>query len=98
MKERDHLNSTPQSNYVVIYMSSIATVGATVIIAIALWRQKDWIKKRLNSQNPRFPRLQGKSNADKEFKEVAFCRKSENVYDDINERYMLKDFEKMDFI
>ncbi|XP_071124928.1 uncharacterized protein [Mytilus edulis] len=98
MKERDPTNSTPQSNYVVIYMSSIATVGATVIIAIALWRQKDWIKKRLNSRNLRFPRLQGKSNADKEFKEVVFFRKSENVYEDINERYMLKDFEKMDFI
>ncbi|XP_052076740.1 uncharacterized protein LOC127714726 [Mytilus californianus] len=98
IKERDSSKSTSSSNYVVLYMSSIATIGSTVIIAIALWRQKDWIKKRLNGRTLRFPRLQEKSSAEEKLKEVAFFRKSENVYDDINERYMLKDFEKLDFI
>ncbi|CAC5358303.1 unnamed protein product [Mytilus coruscus] len=86
-------------NSVVAYMSCIATIGSTVIIAIALWRHKDWIKKKLNDQTLRFPRLQRKSYAVnvKEEKVATSTRKSENVYDDIDEKSMIKDFEKLEF-
>ncbi|XP_052076741.1 uncharacterized protein LOC127714727 [Mytilus californianus] len=87
-------DGSSQSNSVVVYMSCIATIGSTVIIIIALWRNQDWIKKRLNDRKLKFPRLQKGSFTinGRNQKDEPTTRKSEHVYDDINEKYMIKDF------
>lgn len=86
------------SNAVVAYMSIIATIGAVVVIGIAAWRNKEFLLKKLKKQKIRFPRFQRSidDESGKEKSEKTTTRKSENLYDDINEKYMIKDFKVVD--
>lgn len=86
------------SNAVVAYMSIIASIGAIVVIGIAAWRNKEIIQKKLKKQKIRFPRLQRNTDdvSGKEKSKKTTSRKSENLYDDINEKYMIKDFKAFD--
>ncbi|XP_071123775.1 uncharacterized protein [Mytilus edulis] len=87
-------DGSSQSNSVVVYMSCIATIGSTVVIIIALYRNQDWIKKRLNDRKLKFPRLQKGTVtiSGKKQKDEPTARKSEHIYDDINEKNMIKNF------
>ncbi|VDI75111.1 Hypothetical predicted protein, partial [Mytilus galloprovincialis] len=86
------------SNAVVAYMSIIATIGAVVVISIAAWRNKEFLLKKLKKQKIRFPRLQRSTDDEsrKDKSEKTLTRKSENLYDDIDEKYMIKDFKVFD--
>lgn len=94
----DTASETGSSNAVVAYMSIIATFGAVVFIGIAAWRNKEFLQKKLKKQKMRFPRLQRSTDdvSGKEKSEKTTTRKSENLYDDINEKYMIKDFKVFD--
>lgn len=91
-------SETGTSNAVVAYMSIIATVGAVVVICIAAWRHKEFILKKLNTQTIIFPRLQRNTFGvtEKEKSVETNVRKSEHLYEDINEKNMLKDFKFID--
>ncbi|XP_076071694.1 uncharacterized protein LOC143043128 [Mytilus galloprovincialis] len=91
-------SETGSSNAVVAYMSIIATIGAVVVIGIAAWRNKEFLLRKLKKQKIRFPRLQRSTDDEsgKEKSEKTTTRKSENLYDDINEKYMIKDFKVVD--
>lgn len=81
------------TNTVVAYMSTVASIGGVVVIVIAVWRHKAFIWKKVRKQKIKFARLQKATSVafENEKKVEQKIRKSENLYDDIDEKDMVKD-------
>ena len=86
MKNRECSSRYPD---VIIYMSCISAIGLTIAFGIAACRKREWLAGRIRVWKgglPTFPRLDVPAIMEKMKTSV---RKSENFYDDINEKDMI---------
>lgn len=78
-------------------MSCIAAIGLTIAFGIALFKNREWMASKANSLRGRYPKLR-RLERNVMFEKIHFdVRKSENVYEDINEKYMICDFDDHKF-
>ncbi|VDI22319.1 Hypothetical predicted protein [Mytilus galloprovincialis] len=93
------LGGSDSTNTVVAYMSTVASIGGVVVIVIAVWRHKEFITKKIRKQKIKFARLQKTTSLvfENEKKVEQKVRKSENPYDDIDEKDMVKDLKDITY-